>query len=483
MCVFDVGTTGTRTIIFDMNGKVIVRAYEEYPIVKQPVGISEQDPIIWWNAIKRTCNSVVNSGKFNSEDIIGISAAFSRGTVTIISKDGEILHPALTWMDDREITDAKGFNEELAWRNSIPKLLWLKKNKPELFNKANKIIDPISYTYLKLCGEFVTDPTNAIMGILNLKTWKWDDELSEAYDLPVDLWPDVHMPGSIIGELSSNTSTELGLNSNIPIILGGGDQQCAALGLGVIEKGQAKVTMGTGTFVDLVIDEPIRAAGDFPIFTWPHLLERRWVLEGIMPGTGTMFQTYARNFSQLQLKEAEALNTNVYDTLSKEAEQAPPGSNGLLFIPLYMFRKGTIHGLGWHHGRVHFARAIMESAALSAQMYYQLIEGMVGGKSTELRIDGGAMNSNFWAQIFADVIAKRILVPEVKDGAAMGAAILGFYGSKKFNTLEKAIESMVRFPTIKEPIKENSKIYKKLSRIFMSTSLEIHEKKRVTKNL
>ncbi len=482
MCVFDVGTTGARTIIFDMNGKVIVRAYEEYPIVKQPVGISEQDPIIWWNAIKRTCNSVVNSGKFNSEDIIGISAAFSRGTVTIISKDGEILHPALTWMDDREITDAKGFNEELAWRNSIPKLLWLKKNKPELFNKANKIIDPISYTYLKLCGEFVTDPTNAIMGILNLKTWKWDDELSEAYDLPVDLWPDVHMPGNIIGELSSNTSTELGLNSNIPIILGGGDQQCAALGLGVIEKGQAKVTMGTGTFVDLVIDEPIRAAGDFPIFTWPHLLERRWILEGIMPGTGTMFQTYARNFSQLQLNEAEALNTNVYDTLSKEAEQAPPGSNGLLFIPLYIFRKGTIHGLGWHHGRAHFARAIMESAALSAQMYYQLIEGMVGGKSTELRIDGGAMNSNFWAQIFADVIAKRILVPEVKDGAAMGAAILGFYGNKKFNTLEKAIESMVRFPTIKEPIKENSKIYKKLSRIFMSTSLEILEKKRVTKN-
>ena len=483
MCVFDVGTTGTRTNLFDINGKVISHAYEEYPVVKQPVGISEQDPAIWWNAIKRTCNSVVNSGKFNSEDIIGISAAFSRGTVTIISKNGEILHPALTWMDDREITDAKGFNEELAWRNSIPKLLWLKKNKPELFNKAHKIINPDSYTYLKLCGEFVTDPTNAIMGILNLKTWKWDDELSDVYDLPVDLWPDVHKSGSIIGELSSNASTELGLNLNIPIILGGGDQQCAALGLGVIEKGQAKVTMGTGTFVDLVVDEPIRAAGDFPIFTWPHLLEGRWVLEGIMPGTGTMFQTYARNFSQLQLNEAEELNTNVYDTLSKEAEQAPPGSNGLLFVPLYIFRKGTIHGLGWHHGRAHFARAIMESAALSAQMYYQLIEGMVGGKSTELRIDGGAMNSDFWAQIFADVIAKRILVPEVKDGAAMGAAILGFYGCKKFNTLEKAIESMVRFPTIKNPIKENSKVYKKLSRLFMPVLLDIYSKKRVTKDL
>jgi len=244
ICVFDVGTTGTRTVIFDSNGKEIIKAYEEYVIPTQPVGISEQDPQVWWNAIKNTSNRVMKSGKFNPDGIVGISASFARGTVTLIDKNREVLHPALTWMDDRETIDAKGHIDEIILRNSIPKLLWLKKNKPELFAKTFKIICPDSYAYMKLCGEFVTDLSNAANGILNLKTLKLEKELAEAYEIPIDLWPEVREPGDVIGELSSEAANEIGLKPNTPIILGGGDQQCAALGLGVVENGQAKVTTG-----------------------------------------------------------------------------------------------------------------------------------------------------------------------------------------------------------------------------------------------
>jgi len=125
----------------------------------------------------------------------------------------------------------------------------------------------------------------------------------------------------------------------------------------------------------------------------------------------------------------------------------------------------------------------METAALGARMYLQLTEGMGGVKTTELKVDGGAMNSDLLAQIFADVTSRRILVPETKDGAAMGAAILGFFGCKRYDTIEKAIENMVRFPTIKTPIKENLKIYKKLNRIFMPALLDVYGKKRITKDL
>lgn len=484
ICVFDVGTTGTRSIIFDINGKAISKAYEEYEIPKQPVGISEQDPLIWWNAIKNTCNIAIKS--VNVEEIVGISADFHRATITLMDKNGGILHPALTWMDEREFTDFRGFVEEGGLRVSIPKLLWIKNNRPELFSKAYKAIFPDTYTYMKLCGSEVciTDPTNGIYGIMNKETFKWDEDLAEEYGLPVELWPELHAPGEIVGELTGEAAEKLGLTKNISIILGGGDQQCAALGLGVINKGQAKITSGTGTFVNYITgDKPIQPVGDFPIFPLPHVVKGQWILEGTMPGTGTMLQTYAKNFSQLQIKQCEDINKSVYDVLSEEAENAPPGSNGLLFIPLYYFRKGTIHGLGWHHNRAHFSRAIMESAALSAQMYLNLLEGIGGSKTTEVKADGGGMNSDFWAQMFADVLNKKVLVPEVKDGAALGAAILGFYGSKSFNVLGNAIEKMVRFEKEFNPIKANVKIYKKLSRIFMSTVLDINDKKRVTKNL
>jgi sugar (pentulose or hexulose) kinase len=336
---------------------------------------------------------------------------------------------------------------------------------------------------MKLCGKCVTDPTNAINGILNMDTLQWDENLANLYDIPLNLWPELHKPGAEIGKLSNEAAMALGLNQDTPIILGGGDQQCAALGLGVINDGQAKVTNGTGIFVDLVFDRPIQPAGDIPIFSFPHVVEGKWVIEGVMPGTGSALKWFKDNFSQLQIKESQEANTDVYDLLSKEAEQISPGSNGLLFIPLYVFRKGTIHGLSFNHKRAHMIRAIMESAVLSAQMYLNIIEGMAKVKTTELKVDGGGMNSDFWAQMFADVIDKKIMIPEIKDGAALGAAILGFYGLGKYGTLNDAIEKMVRFVDVKEPIKENTKIYKKLIRIFMPTVLEVNNNRRVTKNL
>ncbi len=480
-CVFDVGTTGARTFIFDVNGKLIAKSYEEYTIPKQPKGISEQDPLIWWNAIRKTCNDVVK--KININDIIGIGAAFQRQTVTFLDNKGIVLHPALTWMDGREETSAKDWFKEEGTRRTIPKTLWIKKNKPEVFKKISKISFVDTYVYNRLCNVIATDPTNGVMGILNYNTLKWDENLAEHYEIPIDLWPDVYFPGEVIGELSNVAAKELGLKKNLPIFMGGGDQQCAALGLGVIETYQTKITIGTGTFVDYVVDNPVKPSEDAPIFSYPSVIKKKWHIEGAMFGAGSMLKWFKDNFSQLQVNQSSEEKKNVYDMLANEASTIPPGSEGLLFIPLYMFRKGTIHGLGWNHTRAHFIRAIMESACLGAQMCLEMLEAIGGRKVSEVRADGGAMNSPLWAQILADVTSKKILIPEVKDAAALGAAILVFYNSKRYESLGNAITNMIRFTDVKEPIKQNVRVYKKLYRAYAQELIDIDEKKRVTGNL
>ncbi len=481
MVVFDVGTTGSRTIIIDVNGKEIARAYEEYPVVKQPVGIAEQDPKLWWNATKNTCKEVAK--KINVDDVIGIIGGFMRGNATIIDKNGEILYPCMLAMDERGLD----FQAEEGLRISIPKMLWLKHEEPEIFNKAYKIVLPDTYIYMNLIGKdfYITEPTNGIYAILNMNTLDWDPNLAEKYDLPLELWPEIRTPGEVLGELSSEAAGELGLKSNTPVILGGGDQQCSALGMGVIEPGQAKVTMGTYTMVNYVTgDEPANLpSGDIPIFPFPHVIKGKWMLEGVTPGTGLGLKWFKDNFSQLQVKESEEKNINVYDVLSKEAEQISPGSEGLLFIPLQMFRKGTFHGLGWNHTRAHMIRSIMESGALGAQMYLGLIEAVGRIKATEIKADGGGMHSDLWAQILSDVLNRKVIVPEIKDCSALGAAILGYHSLKIYKSLDDTMANMIRFEKEFNPIKENIKIYKKLNRLFMPTVLDLFQKKRITKDL
>ena len=480
-CVFDVGTTGARTIIFDINGKEIARAYKEYPFVKQPFGISEQDPIIWWDAIRKTCNLV--SQKVNINDIIGISGTFQRQTITFLDKKKKVLHPALTWMDGREETSAKDWLSEEGSRRTVPKVLWIKRNKPEVFKNIFKIAYTDTYIYNRLCNIMATDPTNGVMGILNYNTLKWDENLAEQYKIPIDLWPDVYFYGEVIGELSNTAANELGLNQNTPIFMGGGDQQCSALGLGVIKTHQAKVTIGTGAFVDYVTDNWIKPSEKAPIFSYPSVIKGKWNIESAIFGAGSTLKWFKDNFSQFQVNQSSEGKKNVYDMLANEASTIPPGSEGLLFIPLYMFRKGTIHGLGWNHTRAHFIRAIMESACLGAQMCLEILEAVGGRKISEVRADGGAMNSPLWAQILADVTSKKILIPEVKDAAALGAAILVFYNSKRYESLDNAITNMIRFTEVKEPIMHNVSVYKKLYGVYAQELIAIDEKKRVTGNL
>ncbi len=469
IAVFDVGTTVVRSIIFSLNGFSLGSSYEEYPTISETPGQSEQIPEKWWESACRTMQCALKEARISPSDIAAVSVCTQRATVFPVNKRGEALYRALTWMDSRISPSAKMLKEKIGQRESLNKILWIKDNFPSVFKETFKFLFVDSYFYFKLAGVFVSDRSNAFYGPFNVERLCWDDELAEEIGTPLDKWVDVQPSGTIIGEVTEAAAKETGLKAGIPVVIGGGDQQCSCVGVGAVKPGLTKVTTGTGTFVDVPIDKPIYDPLGI-LFTLPHVIEGKWMLEGVIPGTGGILRWFRDNFGHLEKEVAEAIEVDAYSILEDEAETVKPGSDGLLVIPLFNFGKGSIHNLSFSHSRKHIVRAIMECNGFGIRGILEMISGM-GVPVDELRIDGGGARSKLWRQIQADITGKRVAVPQLEEAGALGAAILAAKGVGLFRSLEDAVKTMVKIVEIREPNFENKRIYDEIHPVFMKILL------------
>ena len=487
LLIFDIGTTGARSILFNDKGNMLEKFYIEYEPTQKKLGVSEQDPNMWWNAIRKSSNQL--SKKIEDlSDILGLCVTTHRASTSFVDKDLNILFPAIGW-DDLRISKTqeelmnKQKSAEFVYgafqRWAIQKVLWFKENFPEKYAKVYKIIQPDSYFYHKLGDIFVTDPTNAAWGIMDFNTFTLSDKLAEEIDVPVDLWVNVKPTGSIVGELTSNAASELGLRQGIPLILGGGDQQMSVLGAGAQHNGQAKITLGTGMFLDVISDtQKIDQAGF--VFCHPHVIKDKWILEGPLPGTGTLLNWYRDNFAGAEKKEAKEKNISIYEIFDKKARSIPAGSEGLFILPVHFEAKGRVYGWSFYHNSSHFIRAIFETTAHAAQMWFTMIQALLGEKISDVRLVGGGSNSPVLTQIISDVLQKEVHLMEINEATALGAAILGFIGLEHYKNPEEATTNMVKIKHTLSPNKQNKRIYKKMAQIYLDQILNVVGKKRIT---
>jgi xylulokinase len=260
--------------------------------------------------------------------------------------------------------------------------------------------------------------------------------------------------------------------------MGGGDQQCSALGLNAITPGIIKATTGTGTFVDAVIDKPLFDLYD-PLtrtFCIPHVIPNKWAFEAVLPGTGLIYRWLRDQFSSKEVETARSVGVDPYDILNLEAASVKPGSDGLIVIPLFMFSRGIVWGLSFSHTKAHLARAILESAGYGMNFFIEVMGGQ-GIEVSEIRVDGGGARSPLWRQIQADITGKPIVLTRViEDASALGAAILTSYGVGLHKTIDEAIAAMVKVTEKITPIPKNcevyNRIYPKFADIFLQTAME-----------
>ncbi|MFW9807771.1 MAG: FGGY-family carbohydrate kinase [Candidatus Thorarchaeota archaeon] len=462
--IFDIGTTGTRSVIVDEEGREISKAYEEYPSKPPELKTHEQLADTFWRTSANTMQRAIAGCKYGAEAINGVTIATTRDSITPIDKDGRPLAPTVTWVDNRSTEKSKEMAAEIGPRKSVNKLMWFIENKPDLFKKAYKWVLLDAYVGNKLCDVIASSPADARFGPIDHDSLQWSEELCDATGIPIDKLSDIVDSGTPIGDISDSAAKATGFRKGTPVIMGSGDQQCSALGMGVFEEGRVKATTGTGTFVITHLDDFLEEP--FVMFCNPSAIPGKWILEGVAPGTGLTYKWYRDQYCEPEIALAAQTERDVYQIIESSAASVPAGSDGLVVFPFMAYNLGIFHHLGFNHTKAHVARAIMEANGYSIRMYLEMMEGMLDLEFEELRIDGGGANSPLWRQIQADCTNKTVVLPKVRDSTVIGAAMLGAVGTGVYGSYKEAYENMFHVEERRVPIPENVEVYKDLYSVF-----------------
>ncbi len=462
--VFDIGTTGTRSVLVDEEGRELSKTYEEYPPVPHDLKPHEQLTETFWRTACTTMQRTISSIEGAAEAIVGVIVATTRDCVTPIDRDCKPLAPTVTWVDNRSSAKSKELMEEIGPRKSVNKILWFQEQQPDIFERTYKFIHLDAFINYRLCGSMVSDPSNARYGPIDHETLKWSDDLCELTGIPMDKLADIVDPGTVIGEITAEAAKATGLRKGTVVVMGSGDQQCSALGTGTIKTGRVKATTGTGTFVITHTEEFIE--DPYVMFCNPAAIPGQWILEGAIPGTGLAFRWYRDQFCETETAIAQQTGQNVYDIISASAGKIPAGSDGLVIFPFMAYNKGIFYNFGFIHTKAHVARAIMEANGYGIRMYVEMMEGMLDIEFDDIYIDGGGANSSVWRQIIADCTNKTAVLPRSRDSTVIGAAILGTVATGVYGGFDEAISNMFHVEERRGPISENAEVYEKQYTIY-----------------
>ncbi|MHA2003347.1 MAG: FGGY-family carbohydrate kinase [Candidatus Thorarchaeota archaeon] len=458
--IFDIGTTGTRSVLVDEEGRELGRAYEEYPPTPRELATHEQLADTFWRAACTTMQRAISGHEPGAAAIEGVIVATTRDCFTPIDKKGNPIGPTILWTDNRISKRRDELAELIGPRRGLRKILWMAENKENLFNSADKFVTLDALLNFRLCGALVTEPSNARYGPIDHSTMTWSDEICEETGIPVDKYAEIVKSSSQVGEITRESARATGLRKGTPVIMGSGDQQCSALGTGVTKAGLMKATTGTGTFVTTHTDEYVE--DPYVMYSNPGAIEGTWILEGVLPGTGWAFKWYRDQFYDADARSQEG----IFELMESSAKDVSAGSDGLVFFPFMAFTKGIFYNLGFDHTKAHFARAIMEGNGYGIQFYAQTMEVMLDQNFSELRIDGGGSNSPLWRQIMADCTDKTVILPRARDSTVIGAAMIAAVGSGVYGTFGEAFDNMYHVEENREPIPENVKVYAERFEVF-----------------
>ncbi|MEJ2251438.1 MAG: FGGY family carbohydrate kinase [Candidatus Lokiarchaeota archaeon] len=480
VAALDLGTTGCRTFIFDLAGTIISQDYQEWKSLYPKPSFVEQDANIWWKSIKTTIESAIKKGGIDETDIVSLSVTNQRETIVPVDKNGEPLHNALVWQDRRTVEQVDFIKEKIGIDKiykttgltidpyfSATKILWFKQEKPEIYNQTHKFLLVSDFIIHKLTGKFMTDFSNASRTMLfDINKLKYSDEIASELELDLDKMPDPVESGVDIGEI---VTSETEFDKKTLVITGAGDQQSAALGVGVTSPGEIKCTTGTGSFILAYLNEP-KFDPEKRVLCSCHAIPGAWVQEASVFTTGAVLRWFRDEVGHLECEKAEDEGSDPYDLMTAEAEDSTIGANGLLLIPHLVgagaphwnpYSKGILFGLSLGHKRRDLFRSILEGVAFEIRKNIEVFKN-IGIDPVELKLTGGGSRSDLWNQIMADVLNITCTRNVIEESTSLGAAILAASGAGLFPDISEAAKNLCKVEKKFIPDEKNHEFYTKL---------------------
>lgn len=493
LMAIDAGTGSIRAVIFDTLGNQVSVAQREWTHLEEE-GVANSMSFDFkanWALACECIKESLNSANLSGEDIAALSATSMREGIVLYDKDDRELW-AVANVDaraDKEVKylkeNFKGIEEEFYKESgqtfalgALPRIMWLKNNRFEIYERVAKISMIGDWILARLCGVIATDPSNGgTTGIFSLKNRDWMPQMAKRVGLKDDIFPEVLEVGTLMGSVTDEASKESGLSTSTKVVMGGGDVQLGCAGLGVVDVGEAAILGGSFWQQVVNIGKNTPPPKDMGIRVNPHVIPNQSQAEGISFFSGLVMRWFRDAFCDMEKLEAKERGVDVYAIMEEKASKVPVGSYGIMPI----FSDSMKYGK-WYHAapsflnlsinpdicnRASMFRSLQENAAIVSSINLDKIKEFTNIKIETIVFAGGASKGELWSEIVADVTGCRVKIPKVTEATALGAAMAAGVGAGVYESISDAAKKLVVWDKIYEPNLENKKVYDEIKNRFI----------------
>lgn len=469
----DLGTSAVKVLLMNQGGEICLEVSREYPLIQEKSGYSEQDPREWVDQTTMALRELVNQLDEDSNCIEGISFSGQMHGLVLLDHENNLLRNAILWNDTRttaqcqEIYNTVGKERLLEITKNValegftlPKLLWVKKHEPEIYQKAAVFMLPKDYLRYAMTGQIHSEYSDAAGTLmLNVAEKRWSEEICELMGIDPKLCPPLVASHQFVGTITEDFSKRTGLAPTTRVFAGGADNACGAIGSGILSDGVTLCSIGTS---GVVLSYEERSDRDFNgrVHYFNHGEEKAFYTMGVTLAAGYSLSWFKNTFAPGE----------TYETLLKGLGDVPIGANGLLFTP-YLVGERTPHadavirasfiGIQASHKRIDFARAVIEGITFSLNETIEIFRERGKAIDTVISIGGGAQN-DIWLQIQADIFNAAIVRLSSEQGPAVGAAMLAAWGCGWYESLQQCAKMFITSSKTFQPIPENVEKYKEI---------------------